>query len=145
MSNRTLAAAAAGTAMIIASGLTTGCTATSHAASRQATVKHFTAHYTVDGVDLWTCSGTHTTSTSGRAQESETCLITRDTTGYAKMVGTFTGHPDAKLPNWPTGPWHSDYNRGKAADFTMRIKDAGHRDSSGFEVYQAYVTAYYDN
>jgi len=139
------AAAAAGTALILASGLTTACTATSQAASHRAAVTHFTAHYTVDGVDRWTCSGTHAVSTGDHAKEAETCLITGDTTGYAKMAGTFSGHPIAKLPNWPAGPWHSDYNHAKATSFTIATKDAGHRDSSGYETYQAHITAYYNS
>ena len=138
------AAAAAGTALILAGGLTTACTATSQAASHRAAVTHFTAHYTVDGVDRWTCSGTHAVSTGDHAKEAETCLITGDTTGYAKMAGTFSGHPIAKLPNWPAGPWHSDYNHAKATSFTIATKDAGHRDSSGYETYQAHITAYYN-
>lgn len=114
MIKRTFAAAAAGTALIMTGGLAAACSATSPAAPARLSAAHFSAPYVEDGVDRWTCSGTHVISKDGRAKDTETCLITGNTTGYAKMVGTFTGHPYAKLPLGPPRPWHSDYNHAKA-------------------------------
>ena len=145
MSKPMIAAAVAGTVLIIAGGLTTACSATSSAPPAGATATHFRAHYVADGVDLWTCSGTHVLSQGDRAKDRETCLIAGNTTGYAKMVGTFAGHPDAKFPLGPPRPWHSDYNHAVAATFTITIKDTGHRDGKGFESYQADITAFYNS
>lgn len=145
MRKRTFVATAAGSALIIAGGLTAALIATSSAAPPPTATAHFTAHYVVDGVDQWTCSGRHVISQGDRAKDTETCLITGDTTGYATMVGTFTGHPNASLPRGGAHPWHSDYNRAVATSFTITIKDAGHLDSKGFETYQADITAFYNS
>lgn len=141
MTRRTFTAAAGGTALIISGVLIAACS--SPTAPANATVAHFTAHYRADGVDWWACSGTHTAKKGGGAKETETCRITADTTGHASMVGTYTGHPNAKLPLGPPRPWHSDYNHAKAVTYTITFRDAGHRDSSGHEAYLALVTASY--
>lgn len=42
------------------------------------------------------------------------------------MAGTYTGYPDTTT-------------------CTITIKDAGHRDSDGYEACQAHITAYYNS
>jgi hypothetical protein len=147
MKSPKIAAAAAGTALIIAGGVTAAVVAIGSAAPARAAVTHFDATY-YEGNSIWTCSGTHTITKTG-AKESETCLITGDTTGYARMVGTHTGLPAFHLPgSRPGSPpvrWHSDYNHVLAASWTITFKNTHHIGFSGLDTYQAHVTAFYDS
>jgi len=144
-------AIAAGAALIMAAGLTVA--ACSSAAAKpakpaQPTLKHFSAVY-YEGSASWNCSGTRTITAGGSAKDSETCLITGVTNGYAKMVGTYTGHPGVKWPGSKPGSrpalWHSDYNHAVASAWTITITDTHHVGFSGADNYQAHITAFYDS
>ena len=83
------------------------------------------------------------------AKESETCLITGLTSGYAKMVGTFSGRPGAKLPGSRPGSrpalWHSDYNHHVASAWTITFTNTHRIGFSGLDTYQAHIAAFYDS
>jgi hypothetical protein len=141
-----IAAAAAGAAVIIAGGVSAALVVTSSAAPAHAAMTHFNATYH-QGKSTWTCSGTRTVTKSGGAKESETCLITGLTAGYAKVVGTYTGRPGVRLPGMRPGSppvrWHSDYNHVIASAYTITFKNTHHVEGSGQDTYQVHITAFY--
>jgi hypothetical protein len=141
-------AVAAGAALILAGGVTAAFVATGSAAHARPAKAHFDATY-YEGNAIWTCSGTHTISKSGGAKDTETCLITGDTTGYAKDVGTYTGRPGVTLPGSPPGSpperWHSDYDHVVASGWTITFTNTHQIGYSGLDTYQAHITAFYNS
>lgn len=97
------------------------------------------------GVDHWACSGEHIINKGAGTHDSETCLITGDTTGYSQMLGTFSGAPFADLPLFGPVPWFSDYNGAMASTWTITFKDDGYLDRDGFETFEADITAFYNS
>lgn len=87
------------------------------AAGQGATATQFSLSYYQPGFPtgaLWTCSGVHIVQTNPHnafVKDSETCLATGNTAGYA--AGTYTNDPGS-LTGYIAGlgagmPWYSDY------------------------------------
>jgi hypothetical protein len=81
--------------------------ATGTASNGKATPFKVSYHYSSDPLAIWTCSGARVVN-SQKTLESETCLISGDTTGW--VAGTYTGNNVGNLPPISsTFVWYSDY------------------------------------
>ena len=90
---------------------------TAMAAGNGAVATPFTAAPYTTGTTTWACSGAHIVQTQANNsfyKDSETCLITGDTTGY--VAGTYSSDPNSPygpntgiLPPYGYITWNSDF------------------------------------
>jgi hypothetical protein len=101
----------------------------------------FTATYTVSlngsPTSTWTCSGVHINNKTFK--DSETCVISGDTTGF--VAGTYTSGTGGwgNLPPFGSVQWTSDFNSAIATSWTITIVDNGNG------VFTADIVAYYSS
>ena len=95
---------------------------TAHAAGGGATP--FKAQYTnLLFNTLDTCSGAHVIQGNGKVKDSQTCILSGDTS--LVVTGTFVGNPGFCIPNNPCAVWASDFDGQIAKSVTITIVDNG--------------------
>lgn len=72
---------------------------------------------------LDTCSGAHVLQGNGKVKDSETCMLSGDTSRV--LAGTYVGAPKFCIPNNPCAVWSSDYDGQIAKNVTLTIIDNG--------------------
>lgn len=117
-------------AMVAALLMVALVSSTAFASNGKAT--QFTATYPV-GAATWTCSGVHIVNKT--IKDSETCVISGDTTGY--LAGTYTGAPVGAFPPYGSITWLSDFNGALATTWTITMTD------NGDGTFTANIVAYY--
>lgn len=103
-------------------------------ASNGATTTQFSASYL--NIAQFDCSGAHVVKTSPKVsvKDSETCLLTGDTTGF--VAGTFTSTymvgtqgwgflPPYNFDGYGNAAWGSDYDGAVATSWTITSVDNG--------------------
>jgi hypothetical protein len=72
---------------------------------------------------LDTCSGARVTQGNGKVKDSETCVLSGDTSRV--VAGTYAGAPKFCIPNNPCAVWSSDYDGQIAKTVTITITNNG--------------------
>ena len=74
------------------------------------------------GTATFTCSGAHVV-TKNFIKDSQTCLVTGDTTGY--VAGTYSGSPAGFVPPCGICFWQSDFNGAIATSWALTVTNNG--------------------
>ncbi len=111
------AAAAAFIAVSALAALSTGALASNGAATP------FKVAYALGSSD-WDCAGARVDNRV-KVKDSETCLVTGDTSELNLVPGVYSGHPRGDLPWFPGARWGSDYDGSVALDWTVTVVDNG--------------------